>query len=49
LKQEEAVGMESPDSSDVSTEAEESPLLEAVVREWLVKTLQAGGDLACTS
>jgi hypothetical protein len=31
----------SPDSNDVSTETEESPLLEAVARERLVKTLQA--------
>jgi hypothetical protein len=29
-------------------EAEESPLLEAVARERLLKTLQAGEDLACT-
>jgi hypothetical protein len=28
-------------------EAEESPLLEAVATEWLLKTLQAGEDLAC--
>jgi hypothetical protein len=28
-------------------EAEESPLLEAVTREWLVKTQQDGKDLAC--
>jgi hypothetical protein len=28
-------------------EAEESPLLEAVARERLVKTQQAGKDLAC--
>jgi hypothetical protein len=27
-------------------EAEESPLLEAVAREWLVKTQQAGKSLA---
>jgi hypothetical protein len=27
-------------------EAEESPLLDAVAREWLVKTQQAGKDLA---
>jgi hypothetical protein len=30
-------------------EAEESPLLEAVVRERLVKTVQAGEDLACNN
>jgi hypothetical protein len=35
----------SPDSN-VSTEAEESPLLEAVARERLVKTQQAGKGLA---
>jgi hypothetical protein len=35
----------SADSNDVSTEAKESPLLESVVREWLVKTQQAGKDL----
>jgi hypothetical protein len=27
-------------------EAEESPLLKAVAKEWLVKTQQAGKDLA---
>jgi hypothetical protein len=32
---------------DLSVEAEESPLLEAVTRERLVKTEQAGKDLAC--
>jgi hypothetical protein len=37
----------SPDSNDVSTEAEESPLLTAVTKQRLVKTLQAGGGLAC--
>jgi hypothetical protein len=31
----------------LSEEAEESPLLEAVTRERLVKTQQAGKDLAC--
>jgi hypothetical protein len=35
----------SPDSNDVSVEAEESPLLEAVTRKRLLKTLQAGKDL----
>jgi hypothetical protein len=40
-----SVAVYSPDSNDVSTEAEESPLLEAVARERLVKTLQAGEDL----
>jgi hypothetical protein len=28
-------------------EAEESPLIEAVTREWLVKTQQAGKYLIC--
>jgi hypothetical protein len=36
----------SPDSNDVSTVAEESPLLRAVAKQRLVKTLQAGEDLA---
>jgi hypothetical protein len=31
----------SPDSNDVSTEAEQSQLLRAVTKQWLVKTLQA--------
>jgi hypothetical protein len=35
----------SPDSYDVRREAEESPLLEAVARQRLKKTLQAGEDL----
>jgi hypothetical protein len=38
----------SPDSNDVSTEAEESPLLRAVTKQRLVKTLQAGEDVACS-
>jgi hypothetical protein len=37
----------SPDSNDVSAEAEETPLLRSVTRKRLVKTLQAGEDLAC--
>jgi hypothetical protein len=37
----------SPDSNGVSTEAEESPLLEAVTKQRLVKTLKAGEGLAC--
>jgi hypothetical protein len=37
-----------PDSKDVSTEAEESPLLRTVSKQRLVKTLQAGEDLACS-
>jgi hypothetical protein len=32
---------------DLSAEAEESPILEAVTRQLLVKTQQAGKDLAC--
>jgi hypothetical protein len=32
----------SPDSNDVSTGAEESPLLRAVTKQRLVKTLQTG-------
>jgi hypothetical protein len=35
----------SPDSNDVSTEAEESPLLRAVTRKRLVKTLHVEKDL----
>jgi hypothetical protein len=30
-------------------EAKESPLSEAIAREWLLETLQAGDDLACSS
>jgi hypothetical protein len=30
------------DSNEMSTEAEESSLLETIAREWLVKTQQAG-------
>jgi hypothetical protein len=39
----------STDSNDVSTEAEESPLLEAVAWERLMMTLQAGEGLACSN
>jgi hypothetical protein len=35
-----------PDSNDVSTEAEESPLLRADTKQRLMKILQAGEDLA---
>jgi hypothetical protein len=35
-------------SNDMSTEAEESPLLEAVTKERLVKTLQTAENLACS-
>jgi hypothetical protein len=38
----------SPVSNDVSTEAEESPLLRAVTKQRPVKTLQAGEDLVCS-
>jgi hypothetical protein len=31
----------------LSAEAEEPSLLEAMIREWLVKTQQVGKDLAC--
>jgi hypothetical protein len=34
------------DSNDMGTEAEESPLLRVVNKQQLVKTLQAGEDLA---
>jgi hypothetical protein len=37
----------SPDGNDVSTEAEESPLLRAVTKQRLVKALQAGEELVC--
>jgi hypothetical protein len=36
-----------PFRKDLSMEAEESPLLEAVTRKRLVKTQQAGKDLMC--
>jgi hypothetical protein len=39
----------SPDSNDVSTEVEESPLLEAVARERLMKAEQAGRRLRGTA
>jgi hypothetical protein len=38
----------SPDSNDVGTEAEESPLLRTSAKQRLVKTLQAGEELACS-
>jgi hypothetical protein len=38
----------SPDNNDMSTEAEESPLLRAVTKQRLVKTLQAVEGLACS-
>jgi hypothetical protein len=36
-----------PDGNGVGTEAEESPLSEAVTGKRLMKTLQAGKDLVC--
>jgi hypothetical protein len=36
------------DSNDVDTEVEKSPLLRAVTKQRLVKTLQAEEDLACS-
>jgi hypothetical protein len=36
----------SPNSNDMSTESEESPMLRAVTKQRLVKTPQAGEDLA---
>jgi hypothetical protein len=38
----------SPDSNDVSTETEYYPLLRAVTKQRLIKTLQAGEHLACS-
>jgi hypothetical protein len=38
----------SPDSNDVSTEIEESPLLRAVTEQRLEKKLHTGEDLACS-
>jgi hypothetical protein len=38
---------EPPFREDLSTGEKEYPLLEAVTRKRLVKTLQAGEDLAC--
>jgi hypothetical protein len=46
LEQECSVGREPPFRGDSSSEAEEIPLLEAVTRERLVKTQQAGKALA---
>jgi hypothetical protein len=46
LKQEQAVGRKPPFREDLSLEAGEQLLLEAVTRQLLVKTLQAGKDLA---
>jgi hypothetical protein len=49
LEQEFVVGREPPFRKGLSTEAEEQPLLEAVTRKHLVKTLQAGKDLTCAA
>jgi hypothetical protein len=38
----------SPDNTDVRTAAEGSPLLGALTKQRLVKTLQNGEDLACS-
>jgi hypothetical protein len=40
---------ESPFREDWSTEADVQPLLEAVTRKRLVKTLQAGKNLTCVT
>jgi hypothetical protein len=40
-------GREPPSREYLKVEAEESPLIEAVTREQLMKTQQAGKDLAC--
>jgi hypothetical protein len=42
-------GREPPFREDLSPEAEDTPLLEAVARERLVKTQQAGKVLACAA
>jgi hypothetical protein len=47
LVSEKSVRRELPFREDLSAEAEESPLLEAVTRERLVKTQQAVKDLSC--
>jgi hypothetical protein len=38
----------SPNTNEVNTESEESPLLRDVTKQRLVKTLQVGEDLACS-
>jgi hypothetical protein len=43
----EVIGKKQPFRDDLNAEVEESPLLEAVTRERLVKTQQAGKDLPC--
>jgi hypothetical protein len=47
LENEFTVGSEPPFRDDLSREAEEKPLLEVVTRKRVVKTLQAGKNLAC--
>jgi hypothetical protein len=46
LRREESVGREPPFTEDFSAEAEESPLLEEVTRERLVKTRRLERGLA---
>jgi hypothetical protein len=41
------VGREPSFREGLSAETEESPLLEAVTREWRMKTQQNGKNLAC--
>jgi hypothetical protein len=48
LSKNSSVGMEPPFREYLSPEEEKWPLLEAVTRICLLKTLQAGKDLACT-
>jgi hypothetical protein len=43
----ESVGRETPSRENLKAEAEKCPLLEAVTRERLVKSQQAGTDLVC--
>jgi hypothetical protein len=38
----------SPDSNYVSIKDEEYPMLRFIIKQWLVKTLQAGEDLECS-
>jgi hypothetical protein len=42
-----AVGREPPFREDISQKGRKQPLLEAVTRQLLVKTLQAGKGSAC--
>jgi hypothetical protein len=45
----EAVVGYSSGSNDLSTEAEESPVLRDLTKQRLVKTLQAGEDITCSN